>query len=780
MALLDEKAFRRIRRRDRLARWAIASGGVLVIASVLGIVVFIAGQTVPLFLPGRAIPAGEVSDTEPQAGDAAVALGVWRPPGIGDALAWYITRQGEVVLGRPATGEILARQAIQPPQPGSGEFIQAVERHPGRRAAPRGSLDGDRQATARYTLLWTSGAVTLLEVAIAPANAPQNPAAGTAPSEAGAGGMVLEVCGQIGPAPERPLLAVARQAEVKRGLASAAQLTVVRLLPGNRLEVVRQMEERNLLGQAVARKRSATIDASELGPVTALTMDRTGQWLYAGTQRGELARWQLGDDGQVAFGEATANLGGGQAVTALALLAGDVSLAVGDSQGQVSFWFPVAAPQGRPVLQRVHTLCPHKGPVEALVPSTRDKAVLSLGGDGQAALLHATTERRLVQLGAAGTMLRLVDLAPRGNAAVGLGTDGTLYGWHLEVPHPETSWGALFGRVHYENYPAPSFTWQSGGTDDYEPKLSVVPLVFGTLKATAYAMLFALPLALLAAVYTSQFASAGLRRAIKPVVELMAALPSVVVGFLAALWLAPLLERWIVAVFLAAAVFPLVFAAFLGLWKWLERWPAARRWRRGREFLLAIPLVLAVWAIAAALAGPVEGWLFGGSFKLWLHQHLQMRYDIRNAIVVGLGLGFAVIPIIFTLAEDALAAVPSRLTAASMALGATRWQTVWRVVLPSASPGIFAAAMIGFGRAVGETMIVLMAAGNTPILDWSPFNGMRTLSANIAIEIPEAPVGGTLYRVLFLCAVLLFLMTFVLNTAAELVRQALRRRFGRL
>jgi phosphate transport system permease protein len=118
------------------------------------------------------------------------------------------------------------------------------------------------------------------------------------------------------------------------------------------------------------------------------------------------------------------------------------------------------------------------------------------------------------------------------------------------------------------------------------------------------------------------------------------------------------------------------------------------------------------------------------------------------------------------------------MTAASLALGASRWQTVWRVILPSASPGIFAAVMIGFGRAVGETMIVFMATGNTPIMDWSPFNGFRTLSANIATEIGEADRGGTLYRVLFLCAVLLFLMTFLLNTVAEVVRVRLRKKYG--
>jgi len=140
-------------------------------------------------------------------------------------------------------------------------------------------------------------------------------------------------------------------------------------------------------------------------------------------------------------------------------------------------------------------------------------------------------------------------------------------------------------------------------------------------------------------------------------------------------------------------------------------------------------------------------------------------------------MGFAVIPIIFTICEDSISTVPESLTSASLALGANKWQTGIRVVLPTASPGIFSAIMIGFGRAIGETMIVLMATGNTPIMSMNPFNGMRTLSANIAVEIPEAPFHGTLYRVLFVSAALLFILTFLINTIAELVRQRLRKKY---
>ncbi len=151
-------------------------------------------------------------------------------------------------------------------------------------------------------------------------------------------------------------------------------------------------------------------------------------------------------------------------------------------------------------------------------------------------------------------------------------------------------------------------------------------------------------------------------------------------------------------------------------------------------------------------------------------------YVQRNTLVVGFAMGFAVIPLIYTLAEDALNSVPEHLRAASLACGATAWQTSIWVILPAAVSGVFAAIMVGMGRAVGETMIVVMAAGNTAIIDWNLFNGLRALSANIAVELPEAVKDDTLFRVLFLAALTLFAMTFVVNTVAELVRQRFRKK----
>jgi phosphate transport system permease protein len=240
--------------------------------------------------------------------------------------------------------------------------------------------------------------------------------------------------------------------------------------------------------------------------------------------------------------------------------------------------------------------------------------------------------------------------------------------------------------------------------------------------------------------------------------------------------MAPLLERMAVGVLVYPFVVLLLAMLITPIWGRLPL-PFRNAFGSGREVLWMVPILLTgVWL--ASLAGPwIEGAVMGGSYRTWLQSSMGVTYDQRNSLVVGFAMGFAVIPIIFTISEDALSSVPRSLTSASLACGASPWQTAWRVVLPTASPGIFSATMVGLGRAIGETMIVLMATGNTPIMDWSPFNGMRTLSANIAVEIPEAPLHGTLYRVLFLAAFLLFIFTFILNTVAELVRQRLRRRY---
>jgi len=242
-----------------------------------------------------------------------------------------------------------------------------------------------------------------------------------------------------------------------------------------------------------------------------------------------------------------------------------------------------------------------------------------------------------------------------------------------------------------------SKTWQPVSS---KPKYGMLPLVVGSLKVTAVAVLFSAPIAILAALFTAAFAPRWAKELLKPAIEVLAGIPSVVIGFFALIAMATFLQK-----------------------------------------------------------------TFGFEYRL-------------NAFVGGIALSLAVIPIIYTITEDSLSRVPKVMTEASLALGASKWQTASFVVLPAASPGIFAGILLGIGRAFGETMIVLMATGNASILSGDLFQPVRTMSATIGAEMGEVVFGDTHYTVLFFIGAVLFLFTFCLNAIAEVfIRQRLMKRF---
>lgn len=735
------------KRYDTVARWIITAGGLAVIGSVIAILVLIVGVTAPLFRKARCVLICRAALPEPIRGEAVVALGVGTGVDQGAMTAFVWTRDGVVHLVDARTGKLLKQQRVDRPAPGQAG-LHSVE--------PLGA--------GVYSMMWSDGWTVLVEIGSSPSHPHGQRRAAVAVRT------VASLPPSAGPPP--------RLALVRRS--SEGAVTRVALRHDHRLSILRQVTSENLLGETETKASETLLTEDFAADIRAMTLDAQGATLYAGTKDGRLLRWQFDQNGALVRREVTRVFGRQQAVTALAMVLGDVSLAVGTAGGELSTWATVRADDTRK-LRCIHRLRDHQGPVRAIVPSSRDKSLLSLGDDGTVHLDYTTSERHLLSMSPEpGRPIRHVALGQRGDLLLTLDAAGTLSAWSLDAGHGAISLKTLFGKVFYEGYDAPEYVWQTTGGDDFEPKFSLVPLIFGTLKGTFYAMLLAVPLALLGAVYTSYFTTPGIRSTLKPIVEIMAAVPSVVIGFLVALWLAPILSRWLLAFFVSLIALPATLIGFLLFWQLVRRHEWAKRVERGFEFLALVPVLLAALGLSVGIAERLEPAWFGGNFKLWLFSGpLGMPYDQRNSIIIAFGLGFTVIPVIFSIAEDSLSSVPHSITAASLALGASRWQTLWRVVLPSASPGIFAATMIGFGRAVGETMIVLMATGNTPILDWSPLNGMRTLSANIAVEIPEAPVGGTLYRVLFLCAILLFLTTCAANSAAELVRQRLRKRYGR-
>jgi len=503
--------------------------------------------------------------------------------------------------------------------------------------------------------------------------------------------------------------------------------------------------------------------------------------IYIGTSNGKIYNWDIRNKFKPELQEviaATTNQNIG--VTSLGLLIGSRSLFVGDSEGNISVWFPIGNAQGKPVLTRVHELPKLESTITGFANSPRDRGFVANDDTGNVGVYHTTTRTQQALFKGEGKDYNSITFAPRANGVVVVDKDGKVNHWSIDNPHPETNFSTLFGKVWYEGYSDPEYVWQStGGTDEFEPKFSLTPLIYGTLKGAFYALLFAIPLAILSAICVSQFMHPNHRNKIKPIIEIMAALPSVVLGFFAGLWLAPKFEKIFPAVVAMFIVIPVITILTVFLW---QKVPISikGKLRVGTELYLLIPIIIAGILICLGLNTSVESVLFGGDYKEWFYTVLGLQYDQRNALIVGFAMGFAVIPIIFTISEDALSSVPNNLTSGSLALGASRWQTAINIVLPSASPGIFSAVMIGLGRAVGETMIVLMATGNTPVMDWSFFNGFRALSANIAVELPEAPHGGTLYRILFLAALILFFFTFLLNTLAEIIRQRLRKKYGQL
>lgn len=463
-------------------------------------------------------------------------------------------------------------------------------------------------------------------------------------------------------------------------------------------------------------------------------------------------------------------------IVAAQLLAGANSLMLANDNGKVSQWFEINTDSGREY-QKIRSFETTKQSKLNVFTEFYRRTFFTTSSNGELGVYYTTSQAKLWQGKVSEGAIKSFAIAPRANAAL-IVADNKLTVLEIHNEHPEVTWSALWQEVWYEGYPEPGYIWQStSASDDFESKFSLVPISFGTLKAAFYAMLFAVPIAISAAIYTAYFMSSELRKVVKPTVEIMEALPTVILGFLAGLWLAPLIEQHLPAIVGLLVLLPLgILATALG---WTKL-PASIRHKipEGSHAIILIPVVLFIGWFSFAMSETVELWMFDGNVRQYLTNELGMTFDQRNALVVGIAMGFAVIPTIFSIAEDAVFSVPKHLSNGSLALGATQWQTLIRVVLLTASPGIFSAVMMGLGRAVGETMIVLMATGNTPIMDWSVFQGMRTLAANIAVEMPESEVGSSHYRILFLAAFVLFIFTFVFNTIAEFVRQQLREKYS--
>ena len=733
------KRHRRMRKlKDHLTRWYVTVGGLAILAAITLIFFYLGSVILPMF------QGAELQQEQPQAITwSQDSQGLYLAIEEQNQVGLRLNQQGQAQFFNAQTGQLL--ESINLALPADAEVTAIAQDQPGSRTLALGLSNGQVLVVEHnYKVSYPNNVKTIQpsidypygEQALTLADTTLD----TVGISASSNGLVL--VGSVG--------------------AAVHALKITR-------------DENIMTGEVTLADEALTIPTMDAA-IKQLLIDPRHQWLYVFSGNSTLDVFDLRRNtlnGRYKM----ANQADTQ-ITASSFLLGGISLLVGDSKGGISQWFMVRGEDGLSSLQRIRDFQQGDSAITQILPEERRKGFLALDAAGTLGVYHSTAHRTLLKQSVA-EGAALASLAPRANLVL-VEQQGQLQNWRLDNPHPEISWSALWGKVWYESYAEPDYVWQStSANSDFEPKLSLAPLAFGTLKAAFYAMLLAAPLAICAAIYTGYFMAPALRSRIKPVIELMEALPTVILGFFAGLFLAPFLESHLPGIFSLLLLMP--FGILLAAWAW-SRLPEKVRLAipDGWEAALLIPVVIAVGLFSLGISGYLENWFFGGDMRLWLSNDLGIPFDQRNALVVGLAMGFAVIPNIYSIAEDAVFSVPRSLTFGSLALGATPWQTLTRVVILTASPGIFSALMIGMGRAVGETMIVLMATGNTPIMEVNIFEGLRTLAANVAVEMPESEVGSSHYRVLFLAAMVLLMFTFVMNTVAELIRSRLRSKYASL
>ncbi|SEQ58581.1 phosphate transport system permease protein [Pseudomonas sp. NFACC02] len=733
---------RRIRAlKDRLTRWYVLVGGLAVLAAITLIFFYLAYVVAPLFQGAKLTANAALTPAWMQGAGKPMVLVIEEQ----NQVAMRVSDKGEALFFDLTDGSELSRVAL--PLPAGAHVTSVAQDQPGKPLIAVGLSNGQVLVFKHsYPITYPGNKKTITPAITYPYG-------------------------------ETPLVLDEEGRALEHVNLNASDSTLILAgATGTQLHVLSLTQAENLMtGETTNELRR--IDLPQLSAtVKAIYVDPRQQWLYVINGRAQADVFNLHD--RTLNGRYKLLEDASAETTASTQLVGGISLMIGSSRGNIAQWFMARDVDGEMRLQHIRDFKLGGAPISQITAEQRRKGFIAMDTAGKLGVFHSTAHRTLL-IDPVASGPALMGMSPRADRII-VEDSGKLLPLELKNPHPEVSWSALWDKVWYENYDEPKYIWQSTASNsDFEPKLSLAPLTYGTLKAAFYAMLLAAPLAVAAAIYTAYFMAPRMRRKVKPVIELMEAMPTVILGFFAGLFLAPYLEGHLPGIFSLLIFTPIgvLLAGFL----W-TRLPESIRLRvpDGWESAILIPVILLVGWVSLGMSSHMENVFFGGDMRSWITNDLGITYDQRNALVVGLAMGFAVIPNIYSIAEDAIFSVPRGLTLGSLALGATPWQTLTRVVILTASPGIFSALMIGMGRAVGETMIVLMATGNTPIMDMNLFEGMRTLAANVAVEMPESEVGGSHYRVLFLAALVLLMFTFVMNTLAELIRQRLRKKYSSL
>jgi len=746
--------------KDKIARLLVTLGGNSVIFTIVLIFFYLLYVVIPMFSGATVERVGQYSLTGKQNTPLIPAFVSSKPKQVADTLYLAVEEQNEIAVRMLSDGEILFFNT------GDGRIV--LTQHlviPKNTTITSFSASSENQATVAFGL--SNGQIIVVKHSYRHSY-PNNRRIITPVLEYPLGSEPISIAGLT-----TPIKRIAVQ--VNEDGASIATLSSNDILRLSSFE-----KQDSLMEDEASFEQQTQLIKDTPDLINYLLIDQDRQEFYIVTDEDELSYYDITNLDNPSLIQKVKLSSDDVRLTNIHFLSGGISLLTGYSDGTVAQWFIVKSNDNKQQLTRIREFKLENNDVSVIAPEHNRKGFVVADIEGNLGVYHSTAERTVLKQKFTDNKIIKIAVSPRANGILVEDINRQLSFWHIENEHPELSWSSIWGKVWYESYSEPKYIWQSSAaTNDFEPKFSLIPISFGTIKAAFYAMMMAIPLAIMGAIFTAYFMSSQMRRYVKPSIEIMEALPTVILGFLAGLWLAPFIENNLPGVFSLLFIMPfgVLFAAFA----W-TRIPDVIRHKipDGWEAAILIPVIITISYVVISLSPVMETVFFNGDMRSWLGDEWGIDFDQRNSIVVGLAMGFAVIPTIFSIAEDSIFAVPKYLTHGSLALGATPWQTLTRVVLLTASPGIFSAIMIGFGRAVGETMIVLMATGNTPVMDFSIFQGMRTLSANIAVEMPEAEVASTHYRVLFLAALVLFVFTFFFNTIAEVVRQRLRKRYSSL
>ena len=602
---------------DRWMGRLIRVGGVGVVLAVFGMLAFLVFQVFPLFVGAKVSPAGSLAVPAD-----AVAFGEDEY----GALPFVVRRDGGIVCLRAADG---GKVLDWIPLVGDRR-VTAVRSYPRTGLVFLGLSDGSvQEVRVAYRSTFDEAGKRTVEPVVTALE----------PVAIGRPGLpCLDVWNAKGP---QSRLLIVRQEEAGKPLLTAVRLT----------------ERKGLGGRGKVTVSPPFVVAADAPSVEHVLLPSTAESLIVVGRSGEVRAYA--DDGKtfgllqtfVPFKESA-----DPAVAAVGLIFGNVSAVFVDRTGAQQVWsmYPQVQPDGLSQRRwgRIHDGERLAGAGQGVYAAESNKCYLALAG-GRLRLTNMTTGTVRWEGEAPAGGIRQVAFAGGYDRFTALSADGKLLRWEIVDHHPESSWKAFFGKIWYEGATGPAYSWQSSaGSDEFEPKYSLVPLFYGTVKGTFYALLFALPIALTAAVYVSQFLRPEYRQVVKPVMEVMASLPSVVLGFLAGLWLAPLVDPRLISLFCAIGILApaALFAGFL--WSVLPQ-PVRRQVRPGMEFLWLLPF-LALCAWVAWQAGPsVEAAFFTvkdsasglpvADFREWWRQTTGQTYDSRNSLVVGFVMGFAVI-----------------------------------------------------------------------------------------------------------------------------------------